>query len=72
MAQNSMNPELLYSLLPHGLFDIDSTFNKIMEYSPYQRFPTPKYEFHDVLSSWYKLIRKNKVSIINSETAQKL
>ena len=66
-----MSPDLLYSILPLGTFNIDYVFNIIRDYSPHQRAPTPKYDLCDVLSAWYELTRQNRLTIINSSTAQK-
>jgi len=68
----TMTPTLLYSLLPTGSFDIEFVFNQIMDYSPHQRFPKPKYEYWEVLSSWYVLIKSNKVEILPKGTATKI
>ena len=56
-----MTPEKLLELLPEGQFHIRGAMYQIMDYSPSQRFPNPKYEFWEVMASWYELIQKGKV-----------
>lgn len=62
----------LYSLLPEGQFNIESTMNLIRDYSPYQRFPHPKFELYEVLSVWYNLVRSGKVIVDDTGFARKI
>jgi hypothetical protein len=66
-----MTKDCLYTLLPIGIFNIQFVINQIMDYSPHQRFPKPKYDLCEILGAWYDLTRENRIIIINGSTAEK-
>jgi hypothetical protein len=72
MRQKEMlTPDSLYSLLPSGTFNIEFVFNQIMDYSPHQRFPRPRYDLYNMLNSWYVLLRKKRIVIVKQGIATK-
>jgi hypothetical protein len=67
-----MTPEKLLKILPEGTFYISQTIDTIREYSPFQRFPKPKYALWEIYDSWYQLMTSNRLDTEDGIVAKKV
>jgi hypothetical protein len=67
-----MTPEKLFAILPEGHFYISQTIDAIREYSPFQRFPRPKFALWEIYDAWYQLMTTNRLNTDDGITAKKV